>query len=151
MHSHYNYFRDYDPGIGRYVQSDPIGLGGGLNTYSYVENDPLNWTDPEGLAKGRGGLSKGCSRLRSNVEIFCKFADRRCEECDDCSTLIGKVGIKRACIFAQHTLTKMCYARNPTHRQRIDDMKRGIATCMSIGAGKECAFGDMGDLSNLEW
>ena len=45
---HYNYFRDYDPGIGRYSQSDPIGLSGGLNLYDYVGADPLNYVDPDG-------------------------------------------------------------------------------------------------------
>lgn len=37
----YNYFRDYDPVTGRYVESDPIGLDGGLNTYGYVDSNPL--------------------------------------------------------------------------------------------------------------
>jgi RHS repeat-associated protein len=44
----YNYFRDYDPRIGRYAESDPIGLEGGPDTYVYVDASPLTLTDPMG-------------------------------------------------------------------------------------------------------
>lgn len=46
-----NHHRDYDPSLGRYIESDPIGLAGGLNTYGYVDGNSLKYVDPEGLDK----------------------------------------------------------------------------------------------------
>jgi RHS repeat-associated protein len=51
----YNYFRDYNPAIGRYIQGDPVGLAGGVNTYGYAEQNPL-WA-----ADAKGTISKAAA------------------------------------------------------------------------------------------
>lgn len=43
-----NWYRDYGTAVGRYLQSDPIGLSAGTNTYSYVDSNPFTYIDPEG-------------------------------------------------------------------------------------------------------
>ena len=48
---HYNYFRDYDPSLGRFAQSDLLGLGAGTDTFTYVSGAPLKAVDVFGLYK----------------------------------------------------------------------------------------------------
>ena len=58
---HYNYFRDYSPAYGRYIESDSIGLDGGINTYAYADGSPMAKSDPVGLATFM------CTRRLNNV------------------------------------------------------------------------------------
>jgi RHS repeat-associated protein len=61
---HYNYFRDYDPGTGRYLESDPVGLRGGFNTFSYVRASPLRSIDPRGLFE----FDSSCFSCKNDLE-----------------------------------------------------------------------------------
>jgi RHS repeat-associated protein len=103
----YNYTRDYEPGTGRYLESDPNGLIGGVSTYSYVENDPLNGLDPLGLWKiygmwcgpnWTGGFKKSWNDLTQYEQEHVKPAmtplDKLCEGHDKCW---GNCGSKNLC------------------------------------------------------
>jgi RHS repeat-associated protein len=78
---HYNYFRDYEAGTGRYVESDPIGLDGGVNTYSYVESNVLLYVDPKGLVRDRI-RNVNCSREESEAcRSVCESQGKTMESC----------------------------------------------------------------------
>jgi len=54
-----NWNREYNPRVGRYMQADPVGFAGGINTYAYVNGDPLTDIDPMGLWAVSGGFNLG--------------------------------------------------------------------------------------------
>ena len=101
---HYNYFRDYDPAIGRYLESDPIGLEAGLNTFLYVSAAPLGLSDVTGLASGKkpSFIYPGCSdtQILRCVE-HCRSQGRVYKDCTQ--TYVKTPGVKPNTRFIDYT------------------------------------------------
>jgi RHS repeat-associated protein len=70
---HYNYYRDYEPSTGRYLESDPIGLDGGLNTFVYVGGNPLIYIDEQGLNCKYGGICPPPPTPKERCEARCTW------------------------------------------------------------------------------
>jgi len=73
----YNYYRDYNPRTGRYIESDPIGLAGGINTYGYANQNPLSYIDPDGrffflpiIAGLAGGGASGAGATAATLGVL---------------------------------------------------------------------------------
>lgn len=78
----YNYYRDYEPATGRYIESDPIGLAGGIDTYAYADLRPVDEIDPSGaqtINKERRRTRPCTAKEMETCEETC--GDRGVESC----------------------------------------------------------------------
>jgi len=74
---HYNINRDYNPKTGRYIESDPIGFDGGVNSYGYVAGNPLGAVDELGLARNFSGFVTSVVAIGTGYSIsYGTFDDR---------------------------------------------------------------------------
>lgn len=117
---HQNYYRDYEPTTGRYVETDPIGLDGGINTYGYAYQNPVNYLDFFGLDAEcrRKAFAEvdACRKVVTKLGFYCetsciltltlksrkvyKICMRACEGADD--------GAHDKCTFYYFALLDKC-------------------------------------------
>jgi RHS repeat-associated protein len=114
---HQNWMRDYDPSGGRYIQSDPIGLDGGINTFAYVESTPLTLIDPEGLSSKGVPPEKQRWRMCNNAET------KQCEE------ICGSKGMMSCRVSQTWTLVRMKVNDGPGPNLAVYGWKDGPLSC----------------------
>jgi RHS repeat-associated protein len=106
---YYNMARYYDPRIGRYISSDPIGLAGGLNTYLYVGANPLRFTDPFGLSELLGTPGWSDFQQQQNSPTFTITSGGVCAQGDPmCPISMRAAGISGPYYPETKTYSKKC-------------------------------------------
>lgn len=141
---HYNYFRDYEPGTGRYVQSDPIGLGGGASTFGYVSGSPLSGTDPFGLfdATAGYGCPNGACGFRYQFNFQSSMAEVRADRSMSTirSRAAGALGVVAKALELSQSQVEGSIAASPAGMADLFLGDRLLEQCASTDGAFEALY-----------
>ncbi|MCF6299805.1 MAG: RHS domain-containing protein [Proteobacteria bacterium] len=148
---HYNYFRDYEPGTGRYIESDPIGLEGGWNTYVFTHANPVNYFDSNG-AQTEGALAtcaiggpfnpacdvaiiiNACKYIGIGIAAAWGYFSSDANDCDDgdCEEMKRCKKVSESCISgcSDFVLGKPSRHRPSSNGWSGDDFSTCVKQCM---------------------
>jgi len=137
---HYNYYRHYDPTTGRYIESDPIGLIAGLNTFAYVDGDPVLTTDPFGLFDITGTKADAAK----DIITLCIENPNTCKEAPKLggraligllgseivvgAAVVGSLGYLAYNAITPDSAQKGCYEDN---KDECDEIRKKIANAIA--------------------
>jgi hypothetical protein len=159
-----NVNRDYDPLTGKYIESDPVGLSGGINTYAYVGDDPIEGFDEDGLwrrigdssaTKACGYYDDVCRRSGGKCNYYCKSAPFLCAHPFVIPSLWfgvsrSQVDCIRTCLIsedqkAQKRSSSSCANGNCLSNDVIDDYHKLCYAKCGVDVGRFPGVGPFGN------
>ncbi len=139
---HYNYYRNHNPAIGRYIEADPLALAGGINPFIYVTNSPLNFADPQGLYPEPPNFNIDIPAVLRDLRYFRHTSPESCGKCERKAVIMVKNGwAEYAAVpednpaFSAHINTHILYGQEVIERciPKCCVEKKDVASVRSSG------------------
>ena len=143
---HYNYYRSFDPTLGRYTKSDEAGLAGGLNTYGYAMQNPNQYTDPYGLVAwsckaNTGGVSVALAGLQeTRYECTSECSDSGEQVIATVVAIAGGVSLGPPAGFSSSTDNTVIDTNDSPDPSVFNGPYREVSGAYVIGAGPSAAL-----------